>query len=180
MFTILIIQIYCNFIIAEFPSPYSSHLQPFSLSRRGGNSEFEFDKNIKDRFNGIYNTWIIYMDHNPCITYSVVLYAFLWRWQILLTFSRHQVIYNVFCITPCVEVTYKDTFSYSNKAKVNTRSSHPEIFLRIVNLLHIFRTPFPRNTSVWLLLQFLITFNITLDLCFISELTMKIYSILLN
>ena len=152
MFTILIIQIYCNFIIAGFRSPYSSHLQPFFLSWRGGNSEFEFDKNIKDRFNGIYNTWIIYMDHNPCITYSVVLYAFLWRWQILLTFSRHKVIYNVFCITPCVEVTYKDTLSYSNKAKVNTRSSHPEIFLRIVNLLHIFRTPFPRNTSVWLLL----------------------------
>ena len=56
----------------------------------------------------------------------------------------------------------------------NSRSSHPEVFLikdvlkkcskftgehgcSPVNLLHIFKTPFPRDTSGWLLLQQLLT-----------------------
>ena len=41
----------------------------------------------------------------------------------LLTFSRHQMMYNVFCVVPYAEVHIKGTFSYSNKEKkLSTRS----------------------------------------------------------
>ena len=45
-----------------------------------------------------------------CITPSVALHAFLKRSQILLTFTRHQVMHSVFCIAPCVEVACKRFF----------------------------------------------------------------------
>ena len=74
--------------------------QPLFLNERGGNFEFEFCSNIEDKFN---------VDI-PCITPSVALHAYLRRPRILLTFNRHQVMYTVFCIVPCVEVACKGIF----------------------------------------------------------------------
>ena len=71
------------------------------LNEWDGNFGFQFCKNIEDKFNrGM-----------PCITHSVVLHAY------LRTFCRHQVMYDVFCIEPCVEVACKRLFFIQQHSK---------------------------------------------------------------
>ena len=41
----------------------------------------------------------------PCATHSVILHIFFRRSQILLEFSRHRVMYCVFCIVPLEAAT---------------------------------------------------------------------------
>ena len=41
------------------------------------------------------------------ITYLAVLQVFLKKSEILLAFSRYQVMYSAFRIVPCVKLTYK-------------------------------------------------------------------------
>ena len=54
-----------------------------------------------------------------CITHFVVFHVFLRISQILLTFRRDQIMYNVFCVLPCVEVTWKENFSVYPMTKLN-------------------------------------------------------------
>ena len=105
MFSVLITQFYGNLSIVGAPSP--SQLQWIFSNMWGGNFELEFCKNKVYKFNG----------GGPCITHSFVIHAYLWRSQILLTFSRHQVICRVFCIVPCVEVTCKGLFLIQQHSK---------------------------------------------------------------
>ena len=53
----------------------------------------------------------------PCTTRFAALQAFLRRSKMLLTFSRHQIMYNVFCVVPCAEVTYQGYFLIQQKSK---------------------------------------------------------------
>ena len=59
-----------------------------------------FKSNMKDRFD----------EGMSCINYFVSLYFIFRGSQMLLTFSRHQMMYNVFNIVLCTEVTYKGHF----------------------------------------------------------------------
>lgn len=56
-----------------------------------------FYKLMKDRFNGGLLQ----------ITYFAVLHVFLKKSEILLAFSRYQVMYSAFRIVPSVKLTYK-------------------------------------------------------------------------
>ena len=56
------------------------------------------------------------MSYNT-ITHSVVLHAYLRRAQILFTFVKHQVMYSVFSIVPCVEVSCKGLFLMQQHSK---------------------------------------------------------------
>ena len=49
--------------------------------------------------------WDILNEGIPHITYFVVLHAFPQRSIMLLTFSRHQMMNNIFCVVSCAEVT---------------------------------------------------------------------------
>ena len=84
--------------------PIPRHLSP---NKWGGNFEFEFCKNIDDKFNGSM----------PCITHSVALYAYLRRLQILLTLSRHQMLQSLFCVVPFIEVACKELFNIQQHCK---------------------------------------------------------------
>lgn len=95
MFSILITQLYGNLNIVGNSCPPQP--QRFFSNEWGGNFKFEFCKNVVDKFNAA----------EPCIVHSFVLHAYLRRSQILLTFSRHQVVYSVFCIVPWVELACK-------------------------------------------------------------------------
>ena len=46
-----------------------------------------------------------------CITHFVVLHGILWRSQMLLTFSRHQMMHNVSCVVSYTESTCKGYFA---------------------------------------------------------------------
>ena len=51
------------------------------------------------------------------ITHFFVLHAILRRSEVLLIFSRNQMMYNVPCDVPCAEVTCKE-YSYKAKNKI--------------------------------------------------------------
>ena len=67
---------------------------------------------MEDRFN----------ESMSFIVHFVILEALLERLQMLLTFSRHQVMYDISCVLSCAEVTCKGTLSYGNK--VNDKIKH--------------------------------------------------------
>ena len=54
---------------------------------------------MEDRFN----------EGMSCINQFVIPHAILRRSQIILTFSRPQIMYNVSCVLPCVEIACKGT-----------------------------------------------------------------------
>ena len=60
--------------------------------------------NMMDRFEDLNNKEM------SCITHFVFLRVILRRSQVLLTFSRHQVMYNVSYNVLCAEDTYKGYF----------------------------------------------------------------------
>ena len=63
---------------------------------------------MEDRFN----------EGMSCITHFVFLHIILRKSQILLTFSRQQMMYNVSNDVLCAKVTYiNGTLSYGNKGK---------------------------------------------------------------
>ena len=62
---------------------------------------------MKDKFN----------ENMSYITHLFVLYAILRGSEVLSTFSRNQMMYNVPCDVPCAEVTSKD-YSYKVKNKI--------------------------------------------------------------
>ena len=53
----------------------------------------------------------------------------------LLTFSRHQMMYNVSFVVVCAEVTYKGYLSYSKKVKNKIKHSRALTTSRIVSEL---------------------------------------------
>ena len=55
---------------------------------------------MEDRFN----------EGMSCVTHFAFLQGILRRSQMLLTFCRHQIIYNVFYVVLCAEVTRKGYF----------------------------------------------------------------------
>ena len=87
-------------------SPHQSHRQPLFLNDWARNFEFEFCNNVENKCNR----------GRSCITHFVVLHAYR-RSQILLTFNRHQVMYSVFSIVPCVEVSCKEFFFMQQHSK---------------------------------------------------------------
>ena len=52
-----------------------------------------------------------------CIAHFVFLHVILRKPQILLTFSRHQLMYNVSYVVLCAEVTYKGHFGIQKQSK---------------------------------------------------------------
>ena len=67
---------------------HQPHCQPLFSNKLGVNFEFEFCNSVEDKANGVMS-WI---------TYSLALHVYLRRSQILLPFSRLQVMYSVFSI----------------------------------------------------------------------------------
>ena len=67
---------------------------------------------------------------------------------------------EVFCLKVVLKICNKFTGEHPCRSAIliKLQSNFIEIALRYgcspVNLLHIFRTPFPKNTSEWLLLKF--------------------------
>ena len=86
--------------------------------------------------------------------------------------SSHQ---DVFLRKGVVKISSKFTWEHPCRSaiSINLRSNFSEIALRHgrspVNLLHIFRTPFSRNTSGWLLLVFSGTPNFLATFCWIDH-----------
>ena len=85
-------------------SPHQPHCQTFFSNNLGLNFEFEFCKNIEDKFNG----------GMPCITYYVALHVYIRRSQILLTFNRVQMMYSLFLLYLKQKLHIKGSFSYKN------------------------------------------------------------------
>ena len=92
-------------------------------------------------------------------------------WWLTLALSRHLI--NIFATTSSshsemflgkgvLKVSSKFTGEHSCRSVISIKlqSNFTEITLRHgcspINLLHIFRTPFPKNTSWWLLLRYCI------------------------
>ena len=74
---------------------------PFSFFERwDGNESVTFQQNVNYTFN----------KNMSCITLFVFLYAILRRSQMLLTFSRYQMMYNVSYVVLFAEVTYEGYF----------------------------------------------------------------------
>ena len=62
---------------------------------------------MEDRFN----------EGMSCITHFILLHVILRRSQILLTFSTHQMMYNVFYVLLCASVIYKGYFVIQQQSK---------------------------------------------------------------
>ena len=65
------------------------------------------------------------------MTHSAVLHAYFWRSQMLLTFFRHQLMYSVFCIVPCVEVACKGLFLMQQHSKEQQGTSSSTSFVSL-------------------------------------------------
>ena len=80
----------------------------------------------------------------PRIIHSVALHPYLRGFQILLTFSMHQVMFSVFCVVPCVEVVCEEFFLIQHHCKEQSQvsvSDHPFLYLCFLSIITF--VPFP-------------------------------------
>ena len=112
----------------------------------------------------IYTDWFILRRKSLWVTYPFII----------------LFIYNI-CITlVSATKTFKDPFTLTHLQFASFRKQPASNFIEIalrhwcspVNLLHIFRTPFPKNSSGWLLLSFqlLIICNQNFDIGILNKL----------
>ena len=85
-----------------FGLPYLIQIMQFcgSSSKFVGQTSQLFQENMEDKFN----------KGMSCITHFVLIHVILRTSQMLLVFSRHQMMYNVSYVVLCAEVTYKEYF----------------------------------------------------------------------
>ena len=83
---------------------------------------------MEDRFN----------DGMSGITHFVFLYVVLRRLQISLTFSRHQMMYNVFYVVLCAKVIYKGYSVVQQQCKEQNQALDPWSFQLLLQIYDSF------------------------------------------